>query len=449
MDMNENSERHDGICYAAVSSGHFIRDGKEYNSKGECMGEAPRMSFPDQSNYEQSLKTELELLTSHIKYSQDESEEETESFEGLDWQRLEMRVERLLLKIAKKRNDYFSPIPWDEFKKTPVIGSRWRINNLIPFEGLVILASPSGERKTWFALEMARCVALGIPFLGNEEFATIAGNVLYLDAEMSKGELLRRGTLLGFNEVTGNKLWAYSADGLNLNDEKQVDNLMDFIKINHISLVFIDTLRAIAGGLKEEKAEEVRAFFNLFKPVKDMGVALVFIDHCRKPLQNEGRTPKKEQLFASQDKLASVEVLLMVRSDLGKDELLVYQNKNRLGKEYEPFKVAVTDELDDTLAYVERITMKYEGVLMDDESKKDEAKEIILTSLSEGAKKRKELLRIAKAAGVGSKNASDALREMQDAGTIAMRKVGRENEYFLPIETETVAIEQGNVIDSN
>ena len=155
-----------------------------------------------------------------------------------------------------------------------------------------------------------RCIATGENFLGSEEFATEKGNVLYIDQEMPASELQKRCRQLGLSE-RDQKIWFFtneSEEPLNLSKEAKVNWLLEFIEKEKIKVVFIDTLRAVAGGLKEEKAEEVRAFFNLFRQVKNRGVTIVFLDHCRKPNHFEGKIPKKEQLFASQDKAASVEI---------------------------------------------------------------------------------------------------------------------------------------------
>lgn len=185
-------------------------------------------------------------------------------------------------------------------KKIKLPEISWRIQNLIPISGLVILAAISGEKKTWVALEMARCIALGENFLGQSKFKTQAGNVLYIDMEMPKTEMIRRGKQLGLSEGE-NKLFILNHDDLSLygyGDDVDENKkwFVNFIVENNISVVFIDTFRAVAGGLKEEKAEEIRKFFNFFKPLKHLGVTAVFLDHLRKPTRWE-KVPKKNICF--------------------------------------------------------------------------------------------------------------------------------------------------------
>src|SRR3989344_1573926 len=74
----------------------------------------------------------------------------------------------------------------------------WRINKLIPKEGFAIVASISGNRKTWFAMEMAKNIVSGENFLGREEFKTEGSNILYINGENGKSEMQRRGRQLCF-----------------------------------------------------------------------------------------------------------------------------------------------------------------------------------------------------------------------------------------------------------
>lgn len=328
-----------------------------------------------------------------------------------------------------KKKYELQAIPWGQLNKMDFPVQRWRIKNLIPLEGFVILAGISGEGKSWSALEMAKCISSGENFLGEDGFPTEKGNVLYVDMEMPRFEIQRRSRQL---QITGENLYLLSGDEFNLNDgiETDLQSLKYFIHDNNISVVFIDTFRAVAGGLKEERAEEVRTFFNRLKEFKDKGVVFVFLDHFRKPSRFEGKVPKKENLFSSQDKVASVEILLMLQKDEASEEINVYQRKNRLGLEIKPFKMIITDSID---SYGNTKTeIKFGGFIEDGETKKVQAKELIVRMLTEGGKTRKEILSLALEEKIGEKNTSDALREMEKSGEINSTKKGRENFYMKP-----------------
>ncbi len=317
---------------------------------------------------------------------------------------------------------------WPEFSNIKFPTQRWRIKNLIPMQGFVILAGISGEGKSWTAMEIAKCIASGKDFLDTEDFKVQQGKVLYIDMEMPKSEIQRRGNQIG---LCSDQFYIFSSDKFNLNPESShdFDKLDRFITEYKISTVIIDTFRAVSGGLKEERADEIREFFNLFKAFKDKEVVIIFLDHFRKPSRFEGKVPKKENLFSSQDKVASVEVLIMIQKDEASEEINVYQRKNRLGLEIKPFKISIRDDHDNEGVQHTHIT--FGGWIEDGETKKEQAKPIIKLILAEGGKTRKEVLDLAMEENIGEKNTSDALRELQKLEEIKVTKKGRENYYEL------------------
>jgi hypothetical protein len=328
---------------------------------------------------------------------------------------------------------------WSEFDKVKFPQERWRIEKFIPIEGFVIIASPSGEKKTWLAYDMARSIANGEDFLKNPEFKTEKGAVLYIDQEMAKSEIQNRGRVLSLPS-TSEPIFLLSRNSFDLSQEKNVEWLFSFIAENNIKAVFVDTLRAVAGGLNEDKAEEVRAFFDKFKPLKDKGVVVIFLDHCRKPSHFEGRLPKKEQLFGSQDKLASIETLIMIKSEERSEEIFIYPKKSRSGIEYEPFRVEMKPvEVNEKMEAV-KIELTYAGKEEEREYKIDKAKTAVMDLLMDSGKTRKEILNfLLEKYKIGGKNASEALRELEKDAKISSTKTGREN--FYQILKEEIAYE--------
>src|SRR3989338_11595590 len=125
--------------------------------------------------------------------------------------------------------DESEPEFWDTFAARPYPEQKWRIKNIVPDAGMVILAGASTEGKTWFAMEMCKAMAFGQPFLN--EFEAQKSSVLYINQEMAKSELYRRGKLLGF-DGSYSGIWVLNRNELNLNDEYNVEWLMGVIKQN-------------------------------------------------------------------------------------------------------------------------------------------------------------------------------------------------------------------------
>jgi hypothetical protein len=336
------------------------------------------------------------------------------------------------------------PVLWDVLSKKPSQEHPWRIKHIIPEEGFMILASVSGEKKTWVAMEMARCLVMGTDFLGEERFKTRGCNVLYINCENPESEIQRRGKQLGFPDSSPHKLYFLNdAGGMNFNDEKVVKWFLSLIEYYQVETVFVDTFRAVAGSLREEKAEEVRQFFTRLGSLKDKGVAIVWLDHFRKPSNLDGKIPKKEHLLGSQDKTASVETLLMIKSENGSETIDCYQRKNRLAIELKPFQIVMADHVDETGNTKTLLT--YGGEIDDQETKKEAAKELIFGLLEKESRSSKEILELLKKEA-GGRNIRDALREMVESKLIDVAKRGRENLYFLP---EEVKIASNSLVNTN
>ena len=129
----------------------------------------------------------------------------------------------------------------------------------------------------------------------------------------------------------------------------------------------------------------------------------------------------------------------MLRSDRGNDEILIYPTKNRMGKELEPFRVIMEDAAD-LEGNVLITNMRYSGQFEEKDSKKEEAKTFILSSLeSDGQKTRKEIIELVYTElKIGQRNTSEALRELASEQKINIMKKGRENSYKIrEIPTET------------
>jgi len=320
---------------------------------------------------------------------------------------------------------------WSDVEKWESPQDPWLVNHLIPREGITILASISGSGKSFLTMHLAKCIAEGAPLFGYSDLYVRQARVLYINLEMAKSEFKRRGERLGMYEHE-NLLFINALDDFNLNraddEDTKYKQLMTLIYEADIQVVIVDTFRAAAGGLKEDKAEEVRAFFQKFLILKNSGVSVVFTEHLRKPTHLEGKKPKKEQLLGSQDKTANVEVLLMIAKDESSGDIQVYQRKNRIAPEIQPFSVRMTDTKDSSGR--EMISFEYLGNVDDEATKKDEGKGLILNLLVGGAHMtRKEIVQQI-GRQVGDKNIRAALGELTASGEIDFVKRGKAHLFF-------------------
>jgi len=323
-------------------------------------------------------------------------------------------------------------LPWNEFDQIGFPETEWWIKDLVPASCIVLIAAPSGEKKSWVALEMARCIVLGIPFAGT--FHARKANVLYIEQETPQYLVQKRGRQLGINAIEKG-VYFLSQDILSLNDPRVIDQLFAFIQTNEVKVVFVDTLRSVAGGIKEEKAEEVRAFFARFKAWKDRGVSVVIMDHCRKPQRWEGaKQPKKDQILGSQDKVAAVEMVHMLHSEERSEEIFFYPIKSKISREANPFKLLLRFEDREGL---EAATMSHGGAIEEKKLKSEKAKHLIDAYLREAEdKKTAKEIQDALQEDAGKTAVEDALKEMRNDGRVNSEKQGNGYRYWMQNEND-------------
>jgi hypothetical protein len=324
----------------------------------------------------------------------------------------------------------FNFLSWREFNSLEFPENPWRIEKLIPEFGITIIGAPSGGKKSWVGLDMARSIVSGLAFLGM--YNTKKGNVLYIEQETPQEEVQRRGRQLRLNELDG--VWiASSKDApLNLNNDNTIKQLTEFVNLNNISTVFIDTLRSVAGGLKEEKAEEIRMFFNRFKSLAEHGVAVIILDHTRKPRQFENRTkPMIDQILGSQDKIASATNVLMLGTSKENNSLTLFQMKLKSGKEEKPFTIIMRDE--DEGGINQKTYLEYGGSFDEEQLKVEKAKDTIKVYLEEeGIKKTAKEIIEALSKEIGKSNVEIALKSMREHEEIGYKKDGNAYYYWFP-----------------
>lgn len=317
------------------------------------------------------------------------------------------------------------PISWAALRDQPFPENEWYIQGLVPKYGITMLAAASGEKKTWLAMHIAYCIATGSHLFGDEKFLSTQGRVLYIDAEMGPRELQRRGKLLGFDHVPEDNLFLITGDAISIRSEEAFEELAQIVEGNSIDVLVIDTLRGIAGGINEDKAEEIRAFLQRFNALKNQGIAVIILDHCRKPIRNEGYAPRKEQLLGSQDKVASAESVIMLKSETNSDSFAVYQVKSRTGTEIKPFLMLMRDVIAE-----DRIEFRYNGEYDEQVSKMDTAKTIIPQIIGTGLMTTKQLVAaMQEDHKVGERYVRDALRLLVKKELLVVEKLGREHAY--------------------
>lgn len=163
-----------------------------------------------------------------------------------------------------------------ELMKTP--NQTWLIKGILPETGLSLLFGPSGEGKSFVAIDWACCVSTGQPWLGHK---VKQGHVLYIAAEGSAGLKKRVAAWMRFNghDHLRNVMWYLKA--LDFTEEGAMEDFMHDLHSKYtkeavydpetgnvleaksfveIRLVVIDTLSRCFGGQDENASTAMPVF---------------------------------------------------------------------------------------------------------------------------------------------------------------------------------------------
>lgn len=178
----------------------------------------------------------------------------------------------------------FTPISVADFAGRPA--PTWIIKGVLPKAELCVLFGPSGSGKSFMALDLAMCIALGLPWRGRR---VRQGRVVYLAAEGAGG--------------FRNRCVAYAhAKGLDLKDVPldviaDVPNLVlkdDALALakamGPCSVVFVDTLAQTTPGSDENSGEDMGKALSHCKGVhKVTGALVVLVHHAGKDTSKGAR----------------------------------------------------------------------------------------------------------------------------------------------------------------
>ncbi len=335
--------------------------------------------------------------------------------------------------LSSETDTPFEILSWDAIKALELPPIQWRINHLIPSGAKVSIAGRSGHNKSWLAMGMACAMASGRPFLGCADFNVVQSKVLYIENEASMSSVRERGYMLDFDAAKDNLYLAYINKTLNLNDDKAVNKLYEQVKELGIEVIFVDPFISTAGGIESASADDIRAYFNRFRPFINDGLSVIFIDHVRKGDSGQSGVNIMD-LFGSQDKVGSADLVFMVQSkkkEDGSETIEISQMKCRLAQEYSPFAVNKLRTMRNNKPAVE---LEYAGLIDTQKKAVDKAQELILELLGK-AKERltreqvtTELLKLNQ---VGKSNIEKALEYLRETGEIQSEKVERTHYHWL------------------
>lgn len=148
----------------------------------------------------------------------------------------------------------FSLISAPAFKLRPP--PKFLVDNLLVENTLSALIGPSGTFKSFMAMDIAACVAAGIPWSGRQ---VRQGPVVYISGEGSAGLSARIRAWEIVNQIEMPECMTFLAEAVQISNEEEVNHFIAAIKARSLdpSLIIVDTIARCLVGQDENSARDV------------------------------------------------------------------------------------------------------------------------------------------------------------------------------------------------
>lgn len=208
----------------------------------------------------------------------------------------------------------------------------WVVDQLIPDEGVTLLAGFPGTFKTWLYMYIAVKVSKGEPVFGR--FNTKQTGVLVIDEESGRRRLQKRFKQLGATKDT--PIHFMSRVGYKMNN-LYADAIQQKAHELGAGLVVFDSFTRFNGNGDENASGDMAKLMDFYRQLADAGIAVLILHHNRK--DSSGGYNAGQAMRGSSDILASGDChLALTRS--GQSQIVkLEQTKNRDSWEQAPIKL--------------------------------------------------------------------------------------------------------------
>ncbi len=306
----------------------------------------------------------------------------------------------------------------EELRQKDFPPNKWIVDRLVPDNGITCISGKPKVGKSFWALYLAICLALGAKFL--DEFETQQSAVLFISKEDPQKLIQERIKLLTDNQTL--PIYFCTDTKLFLDTDRFMNEVIKIIQDKNIKVIIVDSFRRIFKG--EENSSQVIAEVQYrFKILLELGVSIIFIHHHGK----EGFFKREagDKLRGSSDILAMLDCLLIVER---KDDLTlkITQAALRSDKPIESFLVKFPTFTDGDTGF------KFLDFLESEVEKVDQAKEDILSLLESGIQSQTEIIQKLTPTGkYGSTTVKNAARELLELRKIDYVVQGNKKLYIL------------------
>lgn len=230
-----------------------------------------------------------------------------------DWRKGEERQFRRAVGRAPLRpraEDEFEPViqsgDWIDpgEHESPDLNETWRVDDLLPIEGLGMLYGPSGTGKTFTAIDLGLCISNGRPWMGRE---TEPCPVVYVASE--GGRSAARNRIVAWHKYHGlPRSDMFHCIACNFDLLGNVDQVLSTIEARGVApgVIVIDTLNQNMGSGDENSTQDTTKLIVALQRLRRGFSGLVLVIHHTG--KDASRGPRgSSTLFAAMDAVLELE----------------------------------------------------------------------------------------------------------------------------------------------
>jgi len=315
-----------------------------------------------------------------------------------------------------------------EFPEVP-----WIIDSVLYKEGFCFIYGAEGTGKSFIALDMAKAIAEGTPWL--DTFKVPAPiNVLYLDKENPHSLMQKRAKGLG--GIPDNLCWLEFPAEFQLYDNNGkltpfATDLSSIVKTEKIGLIIIDSFVDLMIG-NESSAGDTQVFFDSLR-ILFPNIAYLVLHHENKPAAGTFRNSAQRLRGSTNINAQTFTMFRLEAIAKSKIDLTLQQTKARDEQKMDKFMIQMQVEPNPAEENKTIVTgFDYVGVVSSDASDNAEVEDsinLVIGMSEDGSISRKDLITDLEASGISQRTIDRTIKKMLDGKNINKFKKGREVYY--------------------